>query len=557
MTFTYSLSVNPFGSTQPGASLVPLEGPSFPRALRDADEEVRALWVALAAAVTHPTAKARCQDIVFTLRLADNRAAAEQATRSYLESVGGILSTMEQSDGLLRARTLARSVGLSLLAEQVTSTMLDMVEDVLATQENPYVLVHLLDALTAPQPKKNTEPLDPKVDELLDRALLAAFNTPTTVQVATLVRRRATGDEARIRHASEVEVNAYLNDADKATDGLIIRAHLNDAAARARQLNLPDLEKRAVSRLQSAPPVEWKTVSTEFKIPNAFFRDLLRPFKQADTWTKALSLWFLTDSPSGDRSSNEATARKVQSQSGFIRLATTVIFGSNDLPKRVVSGDDDAFKRELVRVETMGIHLCGILLANALDLIKTRFGIPSHEDLKAAIAESGVHPALAEALSKGLLLYWVSEFEASAHLVVPKVEAAARALLLELNEPMYRTAVGDGTGQFPGLGVLLKPLTENGFDPDWERFLSTFLLGEGMNVRNLIAHGFMDKVGRETAALALRACALLVLITSDEAVERDSTAVKAALSNPHNASPRSRRQRMMSAWRAARNELRK
>lgn len=81
---------------------------------------------------------------------------------------------------------------------------------------------------------------------------------------------------------------------------------------------------------------------------------------------------------------------------------------------------------------------------------------------------------------------------------------------------MYRTVAGDKSGQFPGLGVLLEPLTENGFDPDWSRFLATFLLGEGMNVRNLIAHGFMNEVGRETAALGLRPYALLALITSDE-----------------------------------------
>jgi hypothetical protein len=109
-----------------------------------------------------------------------------------------------------------------------------------------------------------------------------------------------------------------------------------------------------------------------------------------------------------------------------------------------------------------------------------------------------------------------------------------RALLLELNEPVYRTAVGDSPGQFPGLGALLPDLVENGFDPDWERFLRTLLLGEGANVRNLVAHGFMDEVDRDKAALVLRALVRLALITSDEAVRRDGGVVRAALAEPVN-----------------------
>ncbi len=139
---------------------------------------------------------------------------------------------------------------------------------------------------------------------------------------------------------------------------------------------------------------------------------------------------------------------------------------------------------------------------------------------------------------------------------MPKIEAAARALLLELNEPVYRAAVGDATGQFPGLGSLLPELLNNDFDPDWERFLRTFLLGEGSNVRNLVAHGFADTVDPINAALALRTCAVLILLTTEQAVHRDAGAVKAALATPHGARPRRHwGQRLKAAFWAARREL--
>ncbi|MEU5214692.1 hypothetical protein AB0G79_00615 [Streptomyces sp. NPDC020807] len=559
ITFSYHLSANQFGSAQPGAQLGPLEGPSYPRALRDADEEVRALWLDLEAEATHALVKARCADIIFLLKLANPRNAAERAVRSYMELVGGDLRSSEQSDCLLRAWELARSVGLSALVQEISSAMLGLIEVALTRGEDPYVVVSLLDALTAPQRRKNALQVDPKVDDLLDRALLVYSQTHIVSQIAVLVRRRAVGDEERIRRASEIEVKAHLNDAEKAVDSIVIRAHLNDAASRARQLNLPDLEKDAVSRLQSAPAVEWKTIKSEVRIPNSLFRSYSRPFETADTWDQALGFWFQMDSPTGSSATNEATARDILNQSVVSRLATTIFFGRGDLPRSVQSGDDDeAFQNELVRVETMGIHLHGLILADALDLIKLRFGIPSHEDLSNSLGEFGPHPILARALAKSFLLYWVGEYEACVHLAVPKVEAAVRALLLELNEPVYRVSVGDSKGQFPGLGALLDPLIEAGFDPDWTRFLKTFLLGDGMNVRNFVAHGFMDDVSRETAALALRACSLLVLIASEDSVKRDSSAVKAVLGNPHQGGlPRSWLLRLANAVRAARSELRK
>jgi hypothetical protein len=182
------------------------------------------------------------------------------------------------------------------------------------------------------------------------------------------------------------------------------------------------------------------------------------------------------------------------------RIATRVSFGNNDLPKQVSTGDEDALAAELVNAESLEMSTQGEFLARGLDLIAYRFGIPNQEELTAFLTSYECRPQWASILATALRLYWVREFTASAHLAAPKVEAAARALLLELNEPVYRAYVGDSIGQFGGLGVLLEPLVENNFDRDWERFLRTFLLGDGKNVRNNIAHGFTDEVDRRTAA---------------------------------------------------------
>lgn len=90
ITFSYTVSPHPLRSSQPGADLVPLDGPSIPRALRDANTNVHALWTSLVSTVTHPAAKARCADIIFTLKLARRDDAAEKTVRGYLDLLGEV-----------------------------------------------------------------------------------------------------------------------------------------------------------------------------------------------------------------------------------------------------------------------------------------------------------------------------------------------------------------------------------------------------------------------------------------------------------------------------------
>ena len=559
-TFAYLLETSDSGSTQPGALLVPIDGPAlYPRALRDADGEVRALWAGLADAVSHPIAVARCADIVFTLRLADNhRDSAEKAARAYLAAVGGTLLHTEQSLGLLRAWTLARSVGSTVLEGQVASAMLVMADDVVTRAVDPYAAVPLLEALTAPGRKGQAQPAAAQANALLDRALTTYTESHVITDVAALIRKRSADDPARAEQASRVEITAMLSEADRATEPLTVRFHLNAAASTARRLGILDLEQFAVARLQSAPAINWQTKEFEISIPPFFVDTFMHPYRYAKDWREALTEWCFTDAPSGNYASNQVAARKAVSESLIARLVRVTIYSDNDLPKRTIAGDCEAYKHELAKIEQYSMGYYGGLLANALDLTRVRFGIPSQDDLQKFILGGGTHPALARAFAQALRLYWVGEYAACVHLATPKVEAAVRALLLELNEPVYRTAVGDSSGQFPGLGVLLDRLVENGFDPDWERFLRTFLLSEGDNVRNFVAHGFMQDASRRTAALTLRACALLALITSEDAVQRDSSDVRVALAKPLHGKPRrSWRRRTIDAARSAYLELRR
>jgi hypothetical protein len=97
-----------------------------------------------------------------------------------------------------------------------------------------------------------------------------------------------------------------------------------------------------------------------------------------------------------------------------------------------------------------------------------------------------------------LHVYWRGEYEASAHLIYPKIGAAARMLLLELDEAVYRTQVGSDQGGYGGLYGLLTALEQQGMDEDWSFFLRWLLLGPtGVNLHNHndLSHGLvLDRV---------------------------------------------------------------
>jgi len=159
---------------QVGAKLMPMDGPSLlPIALHDVPGDMRKAWLALADEVTHPVARARLYDLVFTLRLMSNgRHSAEQAARAYLDGVGGGQRAQAQATGVIRAWTLARSVGSAALEHEITERMLDMVVDLVDRDEHPYAVIPMLCALTTPPRSTTAEAIDPRVDEVLDRALL-------------------------------------------------------------------------------------------------------------------------------------------------------------------------------------------------------------------------------------------------------------------------------------------------------------------------------------------------------------------------------------------------
>ncbi len=563
--FGYRIQLDRGKARSPGAELEPLNQPpgfSWPLAIRGASDDVRQLWVSLSTEVTHPIARALFFDLRFTAgRLGNGRDNAAKAVQAHLELAGSSLHQFDQSAGLVRAWTLTKKVGLTVLEVDVTEAMKRLVANELATADGdtPGVVLPLLTVLA--QPPALSTVRDPDVDRLLDLAF-ARYRSRSYLasQVADLIRLYTTDDQ-RKDAANRAETEAYLSAAERTSENLPRMGLLQQAATVARRLGVKDLEDRAIVAMQAIRPedLEWIKQPFSVDLPPDYVEQRLRMFDEAPDWRYALGTWLETDPPTGRFSNNERAARERLTDSVIRRVMPTVVFGTHGLPQSTIAADDDSqLGREIVHGEEICAMVDGGMLATALERISATYSTPSQSELEIFFSgQFGCDPRLGKSLATALRLFWMGEIDASVHLAMPKIEAAARGLLLLIDEPPYNVEKGKTPGKFPPLEFLLRTLEAQALDPDWARFLGTFLLSRGRNYRNFVAHGFIHEVSRTDAALTLRTLGLLALITPNNASAQDVAAVRQTLVQPVRRHPRSWRRRVGDAIRATVWEYRK
>jgi hypothetical protein len=130
-----------------------------------------------------------------------------------------------------------------------------------------------------------------------------------------------------------------------------------------------------------------------------------------------------------------------------------------------------------------------------------------------------IPPDVAERIGRAVELYWQGQPDESAHLLVPRLEATIRTIARECGLATFREPQGAKPGGARALGDLLLAMKER-IDESWQRYLWNLLCDPvGVNLRNRIAHGLVEKVGRKDAALLIHAaCHLSLLKVGDDAV---------------------------------------
>lgn len=524
------------GEGQPGGTLEPLEteeaGWHLVCPIRSTTEDVRKLWEDLSSLVSESVPSARLHDLCFSARQGQVGSHGVAAVGAYLQWPTSMLNPLHVSEGIARAWTIARAMQSDQLEHEACLAAHDYADAQLAGDGNPGTVFPLLKLLCTAA-RNGAGPVNrATVAGLLVRAHARFEPSYLRVQIARMQRRLATDDTQR-EAADRVEVQAHLDEAQR-SDSASKVFHLQTAAQAARNLGVKDLEQQAVAELQNIPAdeLDMARIRSKVDLPLYLIASVLRPFDEADDWRGALHQFLHTDCPSGSYNRNREQAQS--SIAGSLRgLFPTLRFGAHGLPQQSATTADEKLDMEISTFEVMSLDNSGRWFAAGLARMPDVYGIPDTDEIVAFLIDVyRCDQGMATGFATALRLFWCQEYSASLHLSVPRVEEGVRRLLLLLNEPVYRVEKGKTIGQFPGLGSLLPLLVNEGFDRDWERYLGALLLPRGHNLRNLVAHGFVDGISPGHAASALRAAGLMTLASPAADASVDPQTIRRNLRNP-------------------------
>jgi hypothetical protein len=356
------------------------------------------------------------------------------------------------------------------------------------------------------------------VSRLLETAFAIFNESYLASQIAALARAR-TSDPAEIEAINRREVAAHLAEAATAT-GMAKQFHLQQAIIIARSRGLPDLVRLATADLQRIPVKDLglKTMSSSVRIPRDQLERFLDGFTMSPDWRDGLRFFLSTSCPTGDLGGLRQEARDIAKVAILSSHISRTILGADGLPRWTAASDEDREAERIASIARIRAENQGRVLAEGLSRIAECYGDPAEQDIAVFLSANGqMDQPLTLSLARALRYFWSGDHEACVHVIVPRIEAAARALLRELDEGIYRLQVAKDQGQYPGLYGLLQELEQLALDESWVYFLRWLLLGPpGMNIRNDMAHGFIGDVSPVYAALILRAAGMLITITAPQ-----------------------------------------
>lgn len=484
------------------------------------------LWEATSSLATEPQARARLHDLLFERGGPRKRDHAASAAAAYQEAAAGARSVgMATTEMLVRAWTLTRGMQLWDLHGKVRTQIVTTANAALLSTENsPGLVLPLLAALstrpTRRQPPEASAELGnhPTPEELIRLAIARYKADHLLAELFGFLRALAIDEEARTTLRME-ECEELLALA-KVQSGLARQAALEGTIRRARALGFPAIADQATRLLQqiSVDDLGLQVVQTELVMPRDWIERYVGQFSRPYDWRTSLGYFRQTAPPTGTLAELEERERATRGRS-ISRLVTRVHLTREGLPKSTASSADLEQAAEINWLAGLPAAQHANMLAEALDAIHTRYGELSLDDLTDFLSRQGqIDRSLARVLARAFTLFWVGDYHACVHIIIPQVESAARALLLELDEAVYQVQVGNDPGGYGGLYSILTALEALGLDRDWAFYLKWLLVTPGgPNLRNDIAHGLLVDSDAVTAAHALRAATLLIDLLGPDA----------------------------------------
>lgn len=492
-------------------------GTSYPDPVEALPAEAVDQWRAAVEVVGEPLLRARYRDLLWHRREGRAIDHARSAIEAYLE----IARDGERFDGVMLVSAASRAIELALavnaddlLEAAIEATVSGCQHEASEATPRPGILIRLLAVLDAlPRTRQPRELVD-----LLNRAeALFADDPYLGKDIALMLSGHARDEDERVSVGMRQIVRW-----EKAHDrGLARLSNLRDAAQFAESQGLGDEARRLQREVERMTPadLDLKTISGEISLPSDEIERLIESLVGGDTYADALRRYASYGPPSGDPARTEAVVRQIAEDTPFLHLMPQTHLGPEGSILRVTRTLDEAVEVGIPRHEATSISLTSHILASTLDRMRDRYGDPDEAELVAALTTPQVDEPAARGFVRAIVRHHRGDFDAAAHLIVPRIERAVRSLARALGISVTTPPAGDRPGGVRPLGELLHDL--RGRMPEaWRRYYTSLLTDPfGMNVRNTLLHGLADEADRSLSAVLIHAAVRLTLFEIQEAAD--------------------------------------
>jgi hypothetical protein len=495
----------------PFAPWIEMQARVFPPPLNTISDEFLEEWASVLEKIRHPVLCSRLADLLWVRRWGESPYLyARQAIDSYSEVSKDNWVELDRANCLIRALDLSKEIKDEERKASIISLMIDACNQELKSESpKPGVSLRLIKALM----KLHKSEIPSEVDMLLDMAIQIHQKDAWIVEdVLALMMRRA--DTKRLKELQHYQINRWVEEAEKCEKGLIRLYHLEHALELSRNYGFQDVADKMRRKIQLTPEedFELKTISAKVEVPNEKVEAYLNWFIDEKGWRESLTRFGHHGPPSGDYKKNIEEVKKQSQEFPLQFLVTRAVYDEFNAPIRFGRSMDENMDIVLASNETIGIRVFGTFAPEILKRVKQKHCIPSIDELTEFFLTPIITSDISENIAEAIDWYYKDEYDASAHLLVPRIEAIIRTLARDLGLPIIREPVGTTPGGVIQLGNLLSSLNSR-MDESWRRYLYNVLANPiGINLRNRICHGLIPKVGKEDAALLIHVVCYLRLI---------------------------------------------
>ncbi|MFF0501345.1 hypothetical protein ACFYU5_33460 [Nocardia aobensis] len=510
-------------------SLIPrhiLDDETIPPKVDEVPREVVDLWVQLSTLVKSSVAKARLFHLLFQRKEgAAPHKYCKNAIESYIESSKDWSRDLDSIQDLACAIRLSRAIGDRPSRITALESLLEIAASFL-NRDDPLAgiigraLTYAVEDSDCPD----------RVDSLLEQASSAWPDARRNDHALKLMLRRTT-DSAQKEKIWGRRVDGYLAQAESEDSGILRSVRRQAALELANESGIPDLRRRAAAELQKGrnEQLDFMRFSVSSERYEEEYEALRDMFIKGQDWRDALMSFAHSGPLTGDIERNKAHVAEKNSLHPLASLFPEHIYGADGLPVLIATSEEQRFNIDMTRHELFILGLSIRPFADAWLEIPSRFGMPKSQDLvDFLLSWPSLSRDVVGPLVRSMQRSWAGDAEGAAYTIAPWLERQVRDMVLAADEGVYRLQRQETPGQYPGLGFLLPLVAKNyTLNESHQRFLQAIAnYSAGLNLRNLMLHGFGDSagVGVVTAPLFFHAILMLGTLERLESIAADGTA---------------------------------